>query len=58
MGHIEDGNAVADYEQEEIKRGGSTQTSLIRCNIDGTKTNILDTPGYDDFIGNAFVPDL
>ena len=53
MGRIEDGNTVSDYEQEEIKREGSTQTSLIHCSLDGTKANVLDTPGYDDFMGEV-----
>ena len=53
MGRIEDGNTVSDFEAEEIKRKGSIQTTLIACSGDGYKVNLLDTPGYDDFIGEV-----
>ena len=53
QGRIEDGNTVSDYEPEEIKRGGSIQTTLIAANGDGYKVNFLDTPGYDDFQGEV-----
>ena len=53
QGRIEDGNTVSDYEPEEIKRGGSIQTTLITVNDDGCKLNFLDTPGYDDFRGEV-----
>ena len=53
MGRVEDGNTVSDYEAEEIKRRGSIQTTLIACSADGYKVNLLDTPGYDDFIGEV-----
>ena len=53
QGRIEDGNTVSDYEPEEIKRGGSIQTTLIAANGDGYKANFLDTPGYDDFQGEV-----
>jgi len=38
---------------EEVKRGGSIQTSLISIVEDDTKINFLDTPGYDDFLGEV-----
>ena len=53
LGSVEDGNTVSDYEPEEVKRGGSIQTALITCNWNGCKVNFLDTPGYDDFIGEV-----
>ena len=53
QGRIEDGNTVSDYEPEEIKRGGSIQTTLIAAVADGGKVNFLDTPGYDDFQGEV-----
>ena len=53
QGRIEDGNTVSDYEPEEIKRGGSIQTTLIAINGDDHKINFLDTPGYDDFQGEV-----
>ena len=45
IGRVEDGNTVSDYEPEEIKRGGSVQTTLIACQWDNKKVNFLDTPG-------------
>jgi elongation factor G len=53
IGKVEDGNTVSDYEPEEIKRAGSVQTSLIACAWDKYKVNFLDTPGYDDFLGEV-----
>jgi elongation factor G len=53
IGRVEDGNTVSDYEPEEVKRGGSIQTTLISCNLDQYKVNFLDTPGYDDFFGEV-----
>jgi elongation factor G len=51
MGKVEEGNTVSDYEPEEAKRSGSIQTSLIPCQWKERKLNFLDTPGYDDFLG-------
>ena len=53
QGRIEDGNTVSDYEPEEVKRGGSIQTTLIAISSEGCKINFLDTPGYDDFRGEV-----
>jgi len=53
MGKISDGNTISDYDKEEIKRGFSTNTSLVPIIWDGVKINILDTPGYFDFVGEA-----
>ncbi len=53
IGRVEDGNTVSDYEPEELRRGGSIQTTLISCGWDQYKANFLDTPGYDDFFGEV-----
>ena len=53
IGRVEDGNTVSDYEAEEIKRAASIQSTLIACSGDDYKVNFLDTPGYDDFIGEV-----
>lgn len=53
LGKIEDGNTLSDFEPEEIKRGSSIQTTLISAVSDGFKINYLDTPGYEDFQGEA-----
>ena len=53
IGRVEDGNTVSDYEPEEVKRGGSIQTTLVACEWGDKKVNFLDTPGYDDFRGEV-----
>ena len=53
IGRVEDGNTASDYEAEEIRRGSSVQTTLIACTSDQNKVNFLDTPGYEDFIGEV-----
>ena len=53
LGRVEDGNTVSDYEPEEAKRSASVQTSLLRVTDGDDKINLLDTPGYDEFIGEA-----
>jgi elongation factor G len=53
MGKISDGNTVSDYGKEEVKRQISIYTSLIPVEWNGTKINILDTPGFFDFVGEA-----
>ena len=53
MGRIEDGNTTSDYEPEEVKRGGSTQMSMVPCIWNNHKVNLIDTPGYADFMGEV-----
>ena len=57
LGRVEDGNTVSDYDKEEIKRQFSISTSLIPLEYEGDdgpmKINILDTPGYFDFVGEV-----
>ena len=53
LGTISGGNTVSDFEPEEVKRGGSIQTTLLSITEDGSKINFLDTPGYDDFLGEV-----
>ena len=53
LGRVEDGNTVSDYEPEENKRSASVQTSLLRFTEGDNKVNLLDTPGYDEFLGEA-----
>lgn len=53
MGRVEDGNTVSDYGKEEQKRGISIGTSVIPIEWEGVKINVLDTPGYFDFIGEV-----
>ncbi|SKB46767.1 elongation factor G [Lachnospiraceae bacterium] len=53
LGSINDGSTISDYSKEEQKRKFSISTSVIPIEWDGVKLNILDTPGYFDFIGEA-----
>ncbi len=53
MGKVDDGNTISDYGKEEIKRQISISTSVIPIEWNGIKINILDTPGYPDFIGEV-----
>ncbi len=54
MGKVTDGNTVSDFDKEEISRGFSLGTSVIPVEWNGSKYNILDTPGYFDFVGDVF----
>ena len=53
MGRTTDGNTVMDFDPEEIKRKFSIGTSIASCEWNGVKFNILDTPGYFDFVGEV-----
>jgi len=53
LGKIEDGTTVSDYDEEEIRRGISVYTSVIPVEYKNTKINLLDTPGYTDFVGEV-----
>ncbi|MCS7201871.1 MAG: elongation factor G [Dictyoglomus sp.] len=53
MGKVENGNTVSDFEPEEIKRGISLNLSLLPLEWKGKKINLVDTPGYADFIGEV-----
>ncbi|MFB6691014.1 elongation factor G-like protein EF-G2 [Streptomyces virginiae] len=50
-GRVEDGATVSDYDEIEHRRQRSIQLSLVPVEWDGIKINILDTPGYADFVG-------
>lgn len=53
LGKVPDGNTVSDYLPEEIKHKVSISTSLIPVEWQGVKVNVLDTPGYSDFMGEV-----
>ncbi|MCX5148759.1 elongation factor G-like protein EF-G2 [Streptomyces sp. NPDC048550] len=50
-GRVEDGTAVSDYDEIEHRQQRSVQLSLVPVEWGGIKINILDTPGYADFVG-------
>lgn len=53
MGSIEKGNTISDYDDEEINRGFSINTSVVSLDYQEKIFNILDTPGYFDFSGEV-----
>lgn len=53
LGKTPDGNTVCDYDPEEIKRGYSISTTMAHLVWNDVKINIIDTPGYLDFVGEV-----
>ena len=53
LGKVDDGNTAMDYLPEEIKRKITISTAMAPVEWNGYKINILDTPGYSDFIGDV-----
>ena len=53
MGKIADGNTISDFDKEEQKRKFSLSTALVPVEWEKAKINILDTPGYFDFVGEV-----
>jgi elongation factor G len=53
LGKIDDGTTVSDFEDEEIRRKLSLSTAVIPVEYKDYKINVLDTPGYTDFIGEV-----
>jgi elongation factor G len=50
-GSIEDKNTVSDYREIELERQNSVASTVLYSEVDGKKINIIDTPGFDDFVG-------
>ncbi|MBF0279707.1 MAG: elongation factor G [SAR324 cluster bacterium] len=53
LGSIADGNTVSDYHEDEQARQISIHSSLLHTEWNGKKFNIIDTPGYTDFISES-----
>ncbi len=53
MGSVQNGNAAMDFDPEEAERQGSISTALAPIEINNHKLNLLDTPGYFDFVGEV-----
>jgi elongation factor G len=53
MGKVEDGNTVSDHDPEEVRKGISVSLSLAPVELNGVKINVLDAPGYADFVGDV-----
>jgi len=53
MGEVENGTTVTDFDEEEVRRHISLNLSLVPIEWKSCKINVLDTPGYTDFIGEV-----
>jgi len=53
MGRVEDGNTVCDFDPEEQKRTISVSLAVAPFEHDGVKINLIDAPGYADFVGDV-----
>lgn len=52
-GRVEDGTTVSDWDEEAIRRKISVATSVLPCEWQGRKINLLDAPGFIDFVGEV-----
>jgi elongation factor G len=53
LGRVDDGTTASDFDPDEIRRNISVNLSILPCEWDNAKLNILDTPGYADFVGEV-----
>ena len=53
LGRVDDGTTTSDYDPAEVKHGISISLSMIPCQWQETKINLLDTPGYSDFMAEV-----
>ena len=53
LGNVDEGNTTSDYTEAEVNRKISISTSMLHCSWEDAKINVLDAPGYADFIGDA-----
>ena len=52
-GSVDDKNTVSDYREIELERQNSVQSTVLYAEYDGVKFNIIDCPGFDDFVGEV-----
>lgn len=50
LGRVEEGNTTTDFDEAEIKRGSSISTAVAFCEWKGVKLNLIDTPGFSNFL--------
>src|SRR5713101_451751 len=53
IGKVDDGTTTTDFDPDEIKRKISLNTSVAFCDYKGYRINMVDTPGYGDFVADA-----
>ena len=50
LGRVEEGNTTTDFDEDEVKRGISISTAVAFCEWKGVKLNLIDTPGFSNFL--------
>jgi elongation factor G len=53
LGRVDDGTSISDWDDEERRRRMSISASVMPCEFQGHKLNVVDTPGYMDFVGEV-----
>jgi len=53
LGKVDDGATTSDYDPDEVKRKISLNLAMLPCYWKGAKVNLIDTPGYSDFVGEV-----
>src|SRR5215470_14461268 len=53
QGKVDEGNSVADYDPDELKRSMTLNAKVLPIEWKNTKINFIDTPGYADFMGEV-----
>jgi len=53
MGRVDDGSSTSDFDPDEISRKMSINAAVLPCEWKNTKINLIDTPGYPDFVGDV-----
>ncbi len=54
LGRVDDGSTTSDFDPDEVKRKVSINAALLPCEWKDHKLNLIDVPGYADFVGDAF----